>query len=222
MSNAPQGFELVQENTAEESQLPSKRNLLNALEAIEASTSRRTNAIIESAEDGELFVKLLKKPVFPPSDEVSTEKDNPSKNVGFIKLQSRKTNSFADARSVIEKELVPDAIAPNFEWRFFVPGLGPVSTKQEGYLGPMFSFLRRTTLDVNLGDGTLLNPLKVFIVEHQQPTNEANDNNKETEKQATTSAGTADTIQMEGQKQQQQPLQQQPAIDGSKGATTTM
>jgi hypothetical protein len=78
----------------------------------------------------------------------------------------------------------------------------------------MFSFLRRTTVDVNLGDGTLLNPLKVFIVRYHQPTNEVNED-KETEKQATTSTG--DTTQTD--------KQQPPVNDGSKGmttATTTM
>jgi hypothetical protein len=175
LGKAPEGFALLSEVSTDESHFPSKRNLLHALDAVEASTTRRRNAIVESAEDRELFVKLLKKPHFPPSDESSTEKENPSKNVGFIKLQSRKANTFADARSVIQKELVPDAIAPTFEWRFFVPGLGPVSSKQENKLGPIFSFLRQTTLDVNLGDGTLLNPLKVFIVQHQPTTNEKED-----------------------------------------------
>mmetsp|Transcript_10791 Transcript_10791/g.19856 ORF Transcript_10791/g.19856 Transcript_10791/m.19856 type:complete len:295 (-) Transcript_10791:1119-2003(-) len=165
LEGAPHGFALLPDSS-QDSQAPSKRNLLQALEAVGAVKHQNAKAIVESAEDGEIFLKLLKKPNIP-SEETKTN-DNPGSNVGFVKLKSRKTSSFADARLVIQDELVPDVIPPGVEWRFFVPGLGPVSSKQEGYLGPIFSFLRRTTTDVNLGDGTLMNPLKVFIVELEE------------------------------------------------------
>jgi hypothetical protein len=130
-----------------------------------------TNAIVESAEDTELFLKILKKPDLPTEGTTgdSSESYLPSKNVGFVKLSSRKKSTFADARSTIQQEL--DTLPPpGVEWRFFVPGLGPVGSKQEESLGPLYFFLRKTTLDSNLGDGTLLNPLKVFIVDLKEAT----------------------------------------------------
>ena len=121
--------------------------------------------IIEPSEDGELFVKILQKESLPVEGLDGETLPNSFKNVGFIKLASRKTNTFSDARLVIQEELVPDTISSDAEWRFFVPGLGPVSSKQETIMGPVYSFLRQTTRHSNLGDGTLLHPLKVFIVE---------------------------------------------------------
>ena len=148
-----------------------------------ASDSANANPIVELAEDGELFVKLLQKRSLPmerpageaiPSSESNNSNSNngnsPCKNVGFVQLLSRKSNTFADARLVIQQELGPDTLSSDMEWRFFVPGLGPVSNKQEASLGPIYSFLRQTTLDTNLGDGTLLHPLKVFIMELKDAT----------------------------------------------------
>jgi hypothetical protein len=95
-----------------------------------------------------------------------------AKNIGFIKLPSRKTSTFADARTVIEQELVPDVFpaasstAPS-SWRFFIPGLGPMTLSQEKVIGPMLSFLRQTTSDINLGNGLASSPLKVFLVDIQ-------------------------------------------------------
>jgi len=146
------------------------------------SSGSTVNSIVELAEDGELFVKLLQKqslsmegpageavPNFESSDSNSNS-SSPCKNVGFVKLLSRKSNTFADARLAIQQELVPDTLSSDMEWRFFVPGLGPVSNKQEASLGPIYKFLRRTTLDTNVGDGTLLHPLKVFIMELKDAT----------------------------------------------------
>lgn len=163
----PKGFPLMTDN--EEVQIPTRRNLNYALEGLWMGATRSSvvNPIVEQTEDGELVVKVLQKenlPIEGPEGE-TRRIQFPCKNVGFIKLASRKSNTFSDARSVIQEELVPDTLAPNVEWRFFVPGLGPVSQKQETIMGPIYSFLRQTTLDSNLGDGTLLHPLKVFIVE---------------------------------------------------------
>jgi hypothetical protein len=129
------------------------------------------NTIVEMAEDGELFVKLLQKVSLPIEGGNSEEgSPSPAKNVGFVTLESRKSSTFAEARTAIVANLVPDVIPASEEWKFFVPGLGPVSAKQETSLGPMFPFLRRTTTDHNLGDGTLLHPLKVFIVATKEGT----------------------------------------------------
>ncbi|KAL3911858.1 MAG: hypothetical protein SGILL_007119, partial [Bacillariaceae sp.] len=196
----PRGFPLLSSSLTikDAPQVPTKRNLIGALQAVEIQVQRpgngnriggrRANAIVELMEDGDLFIKLLQKPGLPQvtleddgsgNASLSTEDDGQDNdyhnnhdnassstytNVGFIKLSSRKTSSFADARKSIQNELVPDSIQPNSKWRFHVPGLGPVSRKQEDTMGPMLAFLQRTTLNVNLGDGTLLNPLKVFMV----------------------------------------------------------
>lgn len=163
----PRGFPFMKESSTMV-QVPTRRNLNSALGAITTTTNECASPIIDLLEDGELFVKLLRKQNLPkedPSIDVSSSIDGPGKNVGFVKLLSRKSNTFADARIVIEQELVPDTIPLTMEWKFFIPGLGPVSNKQETSLGPMLSFLRRTTLETNLGGGTLIHPLNVFIIE---------------------------------------------------------
>jgi len=163
----PRGFPFMKESSTMV-QVPTRRNLNSALDAITTTTNECASPIVELLEDGELFLKLLKKQNLPkedPSIDVSSSSDGPGKNVGFVKLLSRKSNTFADARIVIEQELVPDTIPLTMEWKFFIPGLGPVSNKQETSLGPMLSFLRRTTLETNLGGGTLIHPLNVFIIE---------------------------------------------------------
>lgn len=167
------GFPLITE-APETEQLPTRKNLNFALEGLRMSmknSASRANTIVEPSEDGDLFVKLLQKespPIEGPTGEDipgAARGDSPCKNVGFIKLASRKKSTFSDARLVIQKELASDTLSSGMEWRFFVPGLGPVSRKQEINMGPINSFLRQTTLDSNLGDGTLLYPLKVFIME---------------------------------------------------------
>jgi hypothetical protein len=176
------GFPLLGGRSKVPTHRPIKRNLTQALHAVEEVRSRRINALLESAQDGELFVKLLHKAGGIPmeydgnhdiaptvADDTAFASRN-NINVGFFKLPSRKTNTFADARSVIQQELVPDGILQGVEWRFFVPGLGPVSSTQEATIGPMFGFLQSTTLDSNLGDGTSLRPLKIFVVECQKAT----------------------------------------------------
>jgi hypothetical protein len=153
------------------SQVSTTTNLALALENFAGTTASR-RIIVEPAEDGPLFVKLLQKTSLPMEDSegrsLRSSKENghhpkPCKNLGFVKLASLKSSTFADARGAISKDL--ETLA--FEWRFFVPGLGPMSLRQEADLGPIYSFLRRTTLDQHLGDGTLLHPLRVFIVEQE-------------------------------------------------------
>ena len=164
----PRGFPLMKE-TSSMMQVPTRRNLVCALEAITTIKKGCANPIVEFADDGELFVKLMQQQYIPaeglsPGVSTSTAGER-SKNVGFIKLMSRKSSTFADARRVIEEELVSDALASTLEWRFFVPDLGPVSRKQEESLGPILSFLCKATHETNLGVGTLMHPLKVFIIE---------------------------------------------------------
>jgi hypothetical protein len=174
------GFPLLTEDqsacTLDQPQISTRRNLHRTLMSLMAGTTTTTkmaaNTIVESAEDGELFVKLLRKVGLPlegtTADGSGSNSEectpSPAKNVGFITLESRKSSTFAEARAAIIRDLVPEIIPSSDVWNFFVPGLGPMSTKQETSLGPMFPFLRRTTTDPNLGDGTLLHPLKIFIV----------------------------------------------------------
>ena len=172
----PRGFPLQPNMQEEMYQVSTKRNLCLALEGLITSASRRTiNPIVEPAEDGPFFVKLLQKIDLPmedsegralPSADTGNNKHNNKvcRNMGFAKLSSLKSSTFADARITILEDL-KEMVAVRNEWRFFVPGLGPVSLKQETNLGPIYSFLRRTTMDRNLGDGTLLQPLKIFLVE---------------------------------------------------------
>lgn len=156
----PRGFEFLPQYPIAQPQLATRRNLTEAIEAVAIANSANQ---IESSEDGELFCKLLRKT--STSDMKSSKSE--VVNIGFVKLKSRKTCTFAEARIVIQNELVPDCIPPEIKWKFFVPSLGPVSSKQEKSLGAMLPFLRSTTTDANLGNGSLLHPLKVIIVEPQ-------------------------------------------------------
>jgi len=155
-------------------QVPTKTNLTLALAGLVSPALKRIlNPIVEPTEDGPLFLKLLQKFSLPVEHtsgqnvEGSNTRYNSCKNVGFVKLTSRKLSTFADARASILEDL--EFFSSVREWRFFVPGLGPVSRKQETQFGGLHAFLRRTTTDQHLGNGTLLHPLKVFLVELEVP-----------------------------------------------------
>jgi hypothetical protein len=138
-------------------QSSTRKNLMQAMDALATAT---TATEIESSEDGELYCKLIKK--LPVSESATGEL---VVDIGFVKLDSRKLSTFANARKVIQDELVPDCISPEAVWKFYVPTLGPVSTKQEESVGPIFSFLRETSSDARLGNGSLRHPLKVIIID---------------------------------------------------------
>ncbi len=127
--------------------VPTRRNLNRALEALAVANAA---CQAESVEDGELCCKLLKR---------ISERE--TVNVGFVKLPSRLRSTFEEARKVIEDEL--EGLSAEKEWRFFVPTLGPMSRKQESTLGPMYKFLRLTTCDPHLGEGTLMSPLRLVM-----------------------------------------------------------
>lgn len=151
------GFPLLSSAVSVDStqnQIPTRRNLSRAIEALAVAS---TESATDSPEDGELCCKLLKKSPQAFNDTLSS--------VGFIKLPSRKNSTFEDARTLVETELVPDCLPAEKEWRFFIPTLGPMSRKQESTLGPLYKFLRLTTCDPNLGDGTLMHPLKLVILD---------------------------------------------------------
>ena len=84
-----------------------------------------------------------------------------SLNVGFVTLPSSKLSTFADARSIMKRDLDEDCLPS--KWKFYVPNLGPLSRKQETRCGPMLIFLKNATNTVQFGDGSSRNPLKVAI-----------------------------------------------------------
>lgn len=80
-----------------------------------------------------------------------------SKNVGFITLPSDTLAKFEDARVAIERDLDEDSF-PN-RWKFYVPGLGPLSRKQEG----RYEIIHAMNAD-KVGDGSRAKPVKLFLV----------------------------------------------------------
>jgi PWWP domain len=135
----------------EKDQISVQRNLHHAMGVLAAAHIQRAT---ELSEDTELYCKLSKR---------KCDGRSPS-SVGFIKLPSRNKCTFEDARVAIEAQLVPDCLAENLEWRFFVPSLGPMSRKQESTLGSLYKFLRLATCHSTVGDGTLMDPLNIQVV----------------------------------------------------------
>lgn len=86
----------------------------------------------------------------------------PPANIGFVKFGSRMSSTFRDARTAMMLDL--DCVQDR-KWKFYIPELGPISTKQEERLGPMLLFLQSASTDLNLGDGTIRRPVKLLIVD---------------------------------------------------------
>jgi len=85
-------------------------------------------------------------------------------------MPSRQSATFAAIRRAVESDLDDDMLPTDEKgarkrWKFYIPKLGPMSLKQEGSLGNAHEFLRSTTDDMNLGNGTASNPLKVVIMD---------------------------------------------------------
>ncbi len=139
----------------------SREKLEDAIRALKTANAANQ---IEMNEDGELYCSVVKKKsgVSVTTDEYE---ETIGETIGFIRLASRKTSTFADAREGIMNDLDLDYIPANGNWKFFVPVLGPVSSKQERSLGPVLSFLQQTTSDARLGEGTIRRPLKLVIIE---------------------------------------------------------
>ena len=120
---------------------------------------------IEPLEDGKLVCKILQRFHAGAECTAVTESGELSKNLGFITMPSRQCATFASIRRAIESDLDDDILQGKKRWKFYVPKLGPMSVKQEGKIGPALEFLRSTTDDVCLGNGTASNPLKVVIMD---------------------------------------------------------
>jgi hypothetical protein len=136
-----------------------------------------TAAHDESA-DGEMYCKVQREVRVKASaaaDDSSSSTSPVLVDVGFVRLDSRLTATFAVCRQVIEEELASDnaALPPNWEWRFLVPNLGPLSKKQESKFGPMLAFLTnaaayRVEQLKNVGNGSLQNPVQITLVDAPQ------------------------------------------------------
>jgi len=152
-----------------------RRNLNMAINSLNddqgganVETSSTTNAI-EPSEDGILVCKILRRLPAGGGCTAVTEGIEFSNNLGFITLSSRQSATFAAIRRAVESDL-DDDMFPSDEmgrkrWKFYVPKLGPMSVKQEGKIGPALEFLKSTTDDIQLGNGTASNPLKVVIMD---------------------------------------------------------
>jgi hypothetical protein len=85
---------------------------------------------------------------------------NGNRSVGFVQLQAVESLSFADVRTIIENELNSELVAG---WKFYVPPLGPISSRQEVSLGRMVSFLQSVYANGQLANGSAESPLQLFI-----------------------------------------------------------
>lgn len=145
-----------------------RKNLDAAIGAL--NDPRGAANAIEPSEDSVLVCKILLR--MPPGGEctTTTERIEYSRNLGFVALPSRQGSNFAAIRRAVEDDLDDDML-PSDErggrrrWKFYVPRLGPMSVKQEGKMGPALEFLKSTTDDVRLGNGTASDPLKVVIMD---------------------------------------------------------
>mmetsp|Transcript_15921 Transcript_15921/g.33627 ORF Transcript_15921/g.33627 Transcript_15921/m.33627 type:complete len:488 (+) Transcript_15921:82-1545(+) len=143
-----------------------RKNLITAISSL--NDQGGANAI-EPSEDGILVCKILRRLPAGGICNTVTEGIESSTNLGFVALPSRQSATFAAIRRAVESDL-DDDMFPSDEkgrkrWKFYVPKLGPMSVKQEGKIGPALEFLKSTTEDVHLGNGTASNPLKVVIMD---------------------------------------------------------
>ena len=144
-----------------------RKNLNFAVDSL--NDQGRANAI-EQLEDGVLVCKILRRLPAGAGCTSVTEGMEFSSNLGFITMPSRQSATFAAIRRAVESDLDDDMLPTDEKgarkrWKFYIPKLGPMSLKQEGSLGNAHEFLRSTTDDMNLGNGTASNPLKVVIMD---------------------------------------------------------
>lgn len=145
-------------------------NRKNVTMAINSCNNRGGANAIEPLEDGKLICKILKRlPAGAESNAFQEGSPEYSINLGFITMPSRQCSTFTAIRQAIECDL-DDDILPSGEkgkkrWKFYIPKLGPMSLKQESKIGPALDFLKSTTNDINLGNGTASSPLKIVIMD---------------------------------------------------------
>jgi len=142
-------------------------NRKNLDAAIDSLNNRGEANAIEQLEDGILVCKILRRLPAGRECNAATQGMEFSNNLGFVTLPSRQSATFAAIRRAVESDLDDDMLPPigKKRWRFYVPKLGPMSVKQEGKLGAALEFLKSTTDDTQLGDGTASNPLKIILMD---------------------------------------------------------
>lgn len=144
-------------------------NRKNLNMAMNAFNNRHEANAIEPLEDGILVCKILRRLPAGGQCNTATEGIEFSSNLGFVTLRSRQSATFSSIRRAVENDLDEDVMPLDGNgkkrWKFYVPKLGPMSVKQEGKIGPALEFLRSTTDDIQLGNGTASNPLKVVIMD---------------------------------------------------------
>lgn len=112
----------------------------------------------ESLEPVPIHFKLTRHQNNPTEDPPTTF--SLDEQLGFFIMESRNA-SFADVRAAIAEEVDADSL-PGDAWKFVVPSLGLISTKQEQLVGPVVSWLDKT-FGGRLGDGSAQNPFKLFL-----------------------------------------------------------
>lgn len=83
--------------------------------------------------------------------------------LGVITLPSQKRASFADVRRCIKQDLT--TLPVEWAWRFWVPGFGTVSMRQESKFGSILSFYWKYEDRAVVGAGTLDDPINVILVD---------------------------------------------------------
>ena len=92
------------------------------------------------------------------------EEDHVDVPVGTVVLPSQKRATFADVRRYIKQEL--ETLPVEWAWRFWVPGLGSISMRQESKYGSMLAFMWKTAPSRSeVGEGTQRDPVRVILVD---------------------------------------------------------
>jgi hypothetical protein len=130
-------------------------------EVLELSKKEAIANKIESTESQRFFCKIKILDSDPYGD---LKEIRHGRRIGFICMPCRKTSTFADARRIMGEDLdAQDGTPPpGTQWKFYVPGLGKVSFKQETKLGAMFDILLAVK-DDSTGDGSVSNPMPVTV-----------------------------------------------------------
>lgn len=131
-----------------------KRNNQTSDTDTASSRGRRARSGTNTEPSGQLVCEVIRR----------MEEDGADVPVGTVVLPSQKRATFADVRRYIKQEL--ETLPVEWQWRFFVPGMGSLSMRQESKYGNMLAFMWRTAPSRSeVGDGTQLNPLRVILVD---------------------------------------------------------
>lgn len=131
-----------------------KRNNQTSDTDTASSRGRRARSGTNTEPSGQLVCEIIRR----------MEEDDVDVPVGTVVLPSQKRATFADVRRYIKQEL--ETLPVEWQWRFWIPGMGSLSMRQESKYGSMLAFIWRTAPSRSeVGDGTQLNPLRVILVD---------------------------------------------------------